>query len=101
MRRNPDYQIDQTPKSPGQIRLSQNPTATQSAQAIGFRQTCRHYKLIAQMKSGARRVFKHRLEINFINQNPRARATRNLADLVQVGLVDEGVAWIVQIGYHN
>src|SRR5436190_22048349 len=83
MNRRRTIKIIQPAHLPSKIRLCQDPSASQTADAVGFRQTASHDELGSEVKRRARRFLVHSVKINFIDQDKRADAACDIADLAQ------------------
>src|SRR5262245_56506574 len=89
--------IIQTPHLPREVRLGQNPSASQSADAVHFRQTAGYNELWSEMERRARCVFVNCIQINFIYEHERADAPPDITNLAQDGFPRKGARRIVQI----
>src|SRR5689334_14676577 len=89
-------EIVQQPHPFREFSLREYPTTSQSTQTKSLRQTTRHDKLFAKMKTRPRRLFKQRLHVNFINQHARTYASRYLADLLHRRILNQHTARIVK-----
>src|SRR5947209_7955327 len=83
VRRDDAEQVVQMPQPLRHLRFCKYPPATQSAQAVNFRQTVGRDKFRAEMKGRTRRTLEERFEIDFINEHTRTNATRDLAQLLE------------------
>src|SRR5207248_1802310 len=83
VRRDDAEQVVQMPQPLRHLRFCKYPPATQSAQAVNFRQTIGCNKLRAEMKGRTRRTLEESFKIDFINENTRTNATRDLAQTFQ------------------
>src|SRR5438094_8607996 len=68
---------------PSEIRLRQDPSASQTADTVHLGQAAGHDELGSEVKRRARRFLVHSIKINFIDQDKRADAACDIADLAQ------------------
>src|SRR5487761_1022526 len=98
VRGNDAEKIIEPPHTLGQGRGSEYPAAAQPGKAKSFRQAAGHDEIGAEMKCRARMRIETGIEIDFIDENLRAAALRDLANQVQARIRRARSAGIVKIG---
>ena len=86
---------------PCEVGARQNPSATQPAQPINFRQTAGHDELVSQIEGGARRFGEKHLQINFIHQNACLSLCGQFSDFLHCVVVGQNAAGIMEVSYYN
>src|SRR5205823_1701727 len=86
---------------PSEIRLRQDPSASQTADTVHLGQAAGHNELGSEMERRARRFLVHSIKVNFIDQDKRADAACDIADLAQNRLRRKRARRIMKIRDHD
>src|SRR6266480_3712658 len=87
--------IIQAAHLPREIRLRQDPSASETADAVHLRQTAGDHELRSEMERRAWRALVNCIEVNLIDEHKRANAPCGITDFAQNRSRSKRAGWIV------